>query len=254
MLMEARQQQILELLNRRKSVTVKELSQVLFVSPATVRRDLSVMEKMGMIKRSHGGAVLFETNNNETSSWVREQENIHKKKKIAKLALDFFRPDCSVFLDSSSSAGAVIPLLKSLPCTVITNGLKNALLLSQQCPAKIYITGGTVNSQSSSVVGSDTIQKLEQLNTDLAMVSCGGLTVNNGVMDASFEQAVLKRAMLSHAKVRVLLCDSSKFGISLLCRTCGFDQVDYILTDCDPGEDFLLAAARGGCEVLWNNP
>ena len=98
MLMEARQQQILELLNRRKSVTVKELSQVLFVSPATVRRDLSVMEKMGMIKRSHGGAVLFETNNNETSSWVREQENIHKKKKIAKLALDFFRPDCSVFL------------------------------------------------------------------------------------------------------------------------------------------------------------
>ena len=93
MLMETRQQKILELLHRKKSVTVRELSEGLFVSPATVRRDLAAMENLGLIKRSHGGAVLFEAGSGEISGLVREQENIQKKRRIARLALDFFRPE-----------------------------------------------------------------------------------------------------------------------------------------------------------------
>lgn len=254
MLMEMRHQQILSLLERKKSITVKELSTILFVSPATVRRDLVVMEKMGTIKRSHGGAVLMESNDSETSLLVREQENIQKKRRIAKLALDFFHPDCSVFMDSSSTVGTVIPLLKAIPCSVVTNGLKNAMLLSQQTPAKIYMMGGMVNSQSNSVTGADTVQQLERMNTDLALISCSGVTLQNGVMDASCEQSALKRVMLHHAKVRVLLCDSSKFSLSYLCRTCGFDGIDYLLTDTDPGEAYREAASHQGCEILWTAP
>lgn len=254
MLIEARQQKILELLHRKKSVTVRELSEGLFVSPATVRRDLAAMEKLGLIKRSHGGAVLFETGNSEISSLVREQENIQKKRRIARLALDFFRPDCSVFLDSSSSAGALIPMLKSIPCTVITNGLNNALLLSRNTSARIYLAGGTVNSRSSAAVGAEAVRQVERFNTDLAILSCGGISVERGVMDASAEQAAIKRAMLRHAKVRVLLCDSSKFGTELLCRTCRFDQLDYLLTDCNPGAAYSQAAGGAGCEILWAAP
>lgn len=254
MLMETRQQKILELLHRKKSVTVRELSEGLFVSPATVRRDLAAMENLGLIKRSHGGAVLFEAGSGEISGLVREQENIQKKRRIARLALDFFRPDCSVFLDSSSSAGALIPMLKSIPCTVITNGLNNALQLSRHTSARIYLTGGTVNSRSGSVVGAEAVRQIEQFNVDLAILSCGGISVEHGMMDAAAEQVAIKHAMLRHARVRVLLCDSSKFGVELLCRTCRFDQLDYLLTDCDPGTEYSKAAGEAGCEVLWSEP
>ena len=254
MLMEERQQRILEWLNRKKSATVRELSAGLFVSPATVRRDLAAMEKLGLIKRSHGGAVLFETGSGEISSLVREQENIQKKRQIARMALDFFRPDCSVFLDSSSTAGTVIPMLCSIPCTVITNGLQNALLLSRHTSARIYLAGGTVNSQSGSAVGADTVRRLERFQADLALLSCGGVSLEGGVMDAAVEQTAVKLTMLQHARVRVLLCDSSKFGSRLLCRTCGFEQLDYLLTDQDPGPEYTRAAAEAGCEILWGAP
>lgn len=75
-----RHEQILQILMEKKSVTVGELSKTMFVSDATIRRDLSQMEKEGLIKRSHGGAVLFESTNDETSILMREQENIKQKK------------------------------------------------------------------------------------------------------------------------------------------------------------------------------
>lgn len=84
-----RHEQILQILMEKKSVTVGELSKTMFVSDATIRRDLSQMEKEGLIKRSHGGAVLFESTNDETSILMREQENIKQKKIIAEIALKF---------------------------------------------------------------------------------------------------------------------------------------------------------------------
>ena len=86
-----RHEQILQILMEKKSVTVGELSKTMFVSDATIRRDLSQMEKEGLIKRSHGGAVLFESTNDETSILMREQENNKQKKIIAEIALKFIK-------------------------------------------------------------------------------------------------------------------------------------------------------------------
>ena len=72
--------------------------------------------------------------------------------------------------------------------------------------------------------------------------------------DAAVEQTAVKLTMLQHARVRVLLCDSSKFGSRLLCRTCGFEQLDYLLTAQDPGPEYTRAAAEAGCEILWGAP
>jgi len=121
-----RHEQILQILMEKKSVTVGELSKTMFVSDATIRRDLSQMEKEGLIKRSHGGAVLFESTNDETSILMREQENIKQKKVIAEIALKFIKNHDTLLVDSSSTAGMVIPLLKNFKfISVITNGIKN---------------------------------------------------------------------------------------------------------------------------------
>ncbi|MEG0693033.1 MAG: DeoR/GlpR family DNA-binding transcription regulator, partial [Oscillospiraceae bacterium] len=209
MLLEQRHQTILDYLIQKKSVTVSELSSQFFVSEATIRRDLTAMEKQGLLKRSHGGAVLFESNNDETSLLVREQKNVQEKQKIAQLALDFISSNSTVFMDSSSTTGMIIPFLKQYKfLTVITNGLKNALALSQHNAIKTYITGGFVNPQSTSAVGSDSIDYIKNMNAQVAFISCGGISCKNGVTDAAFEQARLKKAMLNHVKTKVLLCDS----------------------------------------------
>lgn len=252
MFTEERQAQILSIVNDKKSVSVHELSQTLFVSDATIRRDLTAMEKAGLIKRSHGGAVLFESTNDESSILIREQENIREKKIIAELAMEFVRSNYTIFMDSSSTVGTVIPLLKQYKyLSVVTNGLKNAILLSQRTNAKIYMTSGVINNQSNSIVGSDTIAYLSRLHADLVLFSCSGITLESGITDASFEQSNLKQAMIKNSKLKVLLCDSSKFDSTYLCRTCGFEDLDYIITNKRPEDSYLRAAEIAGCTIVY---
>lgn len=249
---EERHNKILDIINTRKSARVGDLSKALYVSAATVRRDLAKMEKSGLIKRSHGGAVLFESSNGESAISVRELENIKEKKLIAELAVSFISSNSVIFMDSSSTAGMVIPYLSQFKyLTVITNGLKNALLLSEKTEARIHMPGGIVNSRSNSLLGSDTLDYLSGLNAGLAIFSCSGLTPGNGVTDASFEQSRLKKSLIRNSKVRVLLCDSSKFGNIFMCRTCGIDELDYIITDRSPLQEYLEAAEKQNCEIIW---
>lgn len=255
MFADERQQQILEYVNRKKSISVQELSRLLYVSAATVRRDLSQMEQEGLLKRSHGGACSYGGRNAESALRVREQENLKQKKQIASLALDFIRSHSSIFMDSSTTSGAVIPMLRQFRyLTVITNGLKNALALSALPDITIYMTGGLVNTHSNSVVGSDAVGYAANMNTELALISCSGISLDSGVTEASPEQAKVKQMMLRHAKIKVLLCDHSKFGHAFLSKSCDLAQLDYILTDRKPPEEYIQAAAPSGCEILWENP
>ncbi len=251
MLILERQNRILEIVNRKKAVTVEELSRLLYSSPATIRRDLCAMEKAGLLKRSHGGAVTLESTNVESALTVREKENIREKRLIADLAADFIRSSSSLFLDSSSTAGAVIPLLTRFhTLTVITTGLKNALFLSEKTDARIYLPCGVVATNSNSIIGADTLDYLSNIRTDVAFISCSGLDASEGVTEASVEQAQLKRRMLARAKVRVLLCDNSKFDSVYFGRTCGFDMLDAVITDRPPRPALAEAISRAGCELL----
>lgn len=251
MLILERQNRILDIVNRKKAVTVGELSRQLFSSPATIRRDLCAMEKAGLLKRSHGGAVTLESSNVESALTIREKEHIREKRQIAELAADFIRSSSSLFLDSSSTAGAIIPFLDRFhTLTVITTGLKNALFLSEKTDARIYLPCGVVATNSNSIIGADTLEYLSNIRTDVAFISCSGLDATEGITEASVEQAQLKRRMLARAKVRLLLCDSSKFDGVYFGRTCGFDMLDAVITDRKPSSTLEKAILNAGCELL----
>ena len=138
-----RQDEILAILQKNNSATVEELSNELYVSGATIRRDLREMEKQGLIKRSHGGAMLYKSSAEDSAFALREQENTGAKKIIANLATRLVSNGNILFLDSSSTVGFLIPQLNSFDSlSVTTTGLRNALLLSQTEHIKIYIAGG----------------------------------------------------------------------------------------------------------------
>ena len=245
-----RQEEIMNILRQKKSVTVNELAETLFASGSTIRRDLAELENAGLIRRSHGGAVLFESSGDEASARVREQENRRQKKVIGELAAGLLQNASSLFLDSSSTAGAMIPHFTSFSdLTVITNGLRNALLLAENPDLRVIIACGTVRPNSGSLYGADTLNYLSGLNPGYCFISCGGLSAN-GITESTFEQGAIKRQMLHGAGKRILLCDSSKFEKKCLYRIGGLDEVDILVSDQLPAPQLSSCLAQAGVRVI----
>ncbi|MBQ3116442.1 MAG: DeoR/GlpR transcriptional regulator [Clostridia bacterium] len=246
-----RQEEILEILNKNKSATVEELAHELFVSGATIRRDLRIMEKQGLIKRSHGGAMPFKSSAEESAFAIREQENIVAKKTIATLASKLIKNGDSVFIDSSSTVGTVVPLLNNFQfLSVTTTGLRNALLLSQTNNVKIYIAGGQIQNHSNSIIGTDTMDYIARIHADISLVSCSGVGLNSGFTDSSIEQSKLKQQMRKNSSVVAVLCDSTKFNKTFLCRNFNFDEVDYLITEKTPPIEFVEKIAETKCKII----
>ena len=251
MLKNERQQKIADIIRAKKSAAVAFLAKELYVSEATVRRDLMELEKSGVLSRSHGGAFLPEGGAVESPGMIREKQNVHEKRLIAGLVRDFLAAKTTVFMDSSSSAGAAIPYLCAVgSVSVITNGIRNCLKLTEQGGVKVYLCPGVVSRYSDAALGTDAVRYVSGFHADLCIVSCGGVSASCGVTEASREQAELKRQMLENSKMRLLLCDSSKFGRDCMSILCGFDAFDYLLTDVMPPQDIAAAIKGAGCEII----
>ncbi len=246
-----RQEEILEILNKNKSATVEELANELFVSGATIRRDLRAMEKQGLIKRSHGGAMPFKSSAEESAFAIREQENTTAKRTIANLACKFIKNGDSIFIDSSSTTGNVIPLLNAFQyLSVTTTGLRNALLLSQTNSVKIYIAGGLIGNHSNSITGTDTMDYISRIHADVALISCTGLSLNAGFTDANIEQSKLKQQMRRNSDKVIMLCDSTKFGKTFMCKDFWFDDIDYLITEKKPSQEFIEVINVNKCKLI----
>ena len=245
-----RQEEIMAILQAKKSATVKQLEEALYASGSTIRRDLTELEKLGLIRRSHGGAVLVERTGDESSPLLREQQNPRQKRQAAEAAVSLIQSGMTLFLDSSSSSGMLIPLLGRLSdLTVITNGLKNALLLSEKTSVRVVMAGGTVKSGSGSVVGSEAYASLERLHPDLAVFSCSGVD-RQGMTETSLEQCSLKQLMLRNSAASLLLCDDSKFGRTYLARLGDFSGLRYLAANLAPDEEIRQAMEAEGCTLV----
>lgn len=251
MLSAERQNEILDILNRNKSATVEELAAELFVSGATIRRDLSAMEKQGLLKRSHGGAIPFRSSAEESAFSIREQENTAAKRAIAALAFKLLKNGDSVFMDSSSTVGFIVPLLNNLKyLSVTTIGLRNALLLSQTNNVKIYIAGGQIHNRSNSITGTDTIDYISRIHADMTLISCSGADLKAGFTDADIEQSKLKRQMRKNSSKVAMLCDSTKFDKTFMCSDFDFNEIDYLITDKTPPEEYVKRITESGCKLM----
>ena len=245
-----RQEEILDILNKNKSATVEELASELYVSGATIRRDLRAMEKQGLIIRSHGGAMPFKSSAEESAFAIREQANINAKRTIANLAVRLIKNGDSVFLDSSSTVGYIIPLFNNFNyLSVITTGLRNALLLSQTNNVKIYITGGQIQNHSNSIIGTDTMDYISRIHANITVISCTGIDIN-GLTDSSIEQAKLKQQMRKNSDKVALLCDSTKFGKTFLCKDFDFNEIDYLITEKLPPVEYIEKIASTKCKLI----
>lgn len=252
MLKQDRLMEITNIIQNKKRIQIKDLAKSTFSSISTIRRDVIFLEKQGLIKRLHGEIILNKFNTLEPSQFLRESENVIKKRVIASLAKDFIAPGMCIYLDSSTTVHELCQFLCDIDHLIIlTNGLNTALKLAEygNPTMKIFITGGEVKHLSSSIINLGIENSLlNHFNIDTAFCSARGIDETN-VYEASLSQAISKKIILDKAKETILLIDSSKFEVTGFFKINELKKYKAIISDKLPSQKILTAAEA--LDIEW---
>lgn len=228
---ELRRRQILKLLEENGAVSVESLSKILFVSVATVRRDLAELEKRGALKRTFGGATPLPDTHRQVPLFIRQSMNSAAKSEICKQAAALLRDGDTVFIDGSSTAQYLVKYLTPLrDLTVVTYSIKTAELMCHS-HVKTYCTGGLLMENSLVCTGREAIGFAERVNPDICFLSCKGISFDGKLTDTSEEETEIRRAFLQNSKTRVMLMTHNKLGSTYFHTLCHARDVDYIFSD-----------------------
>lgn len=239
MLIDERQNQILDIIKEKTFVRVDELASLVYASPATIRRDLALLDEAGLIQRLHGGASLIGATTGETSSIVRKQSNVLEKRHIAIKALDYIENGGCYFFDSSTTVAKIVQFLgKRNDVTIITNGLECSLQIASCQNCKGYIAGGEIQKRSASSFSGDVINFINGFTCDAFFFSCKGASLENGPTEGTVESQRCKAAMLKRSSKHILLVDHTKWNHTHLVSNCTWDKVDIVITDSMPPLEF----------------
>ena len=232
-----RHKEILNLLNENGSVSLKELKKQLFVSEATVRRDLAELEKAGALKRTFGGAQTILDTNKQVPLFIREAMNSKAKNDICRKAAELIKDGDTIFIDGSSTAQYLVRYISHLKdIVVVTYSIKTAELMCQN-HIKTYCAGGLILENSLVCTGPKAIDFAQAINTDISFVSCKGITLDGKLTDTSEEETAIRKAFMNQSRIKVLLMTQNKFGTSYMHTLCNADEVDYLFSDADIPEE-----------------
>lgn len=232
MLSYERRNEIKKLLKDEHSVSVEQLAKRFFVSESTIRRDLDKISDDGMIRRTYGGAVMLDNLSNDLPMMLREHENTDAKNEIARKAVKYISDGATIILDTSSTVTAMIPFLNQFEgLTVVTNGIKTCYLLNSYSKITTFCTGGRLREHNMSLVGITACQRFNEINVDIAFISCRGLSAEKGVTEASEEEAQIKKAIINAASKTILLCDKTKLDKVYMNHVCAIDKLHTIICD-----------------------
>lgn len=250
---EERQQAIAQLVTEHGRLSVTAIAAQFDVTTETARRDLSVLERMGLVRRVHGGAVPASSLAViESGLGERDQANTAQKELVAKAALEQLPPPGgTVLLDAGSTIARFASLLpRDHRLTVITHAVPIAARLAVHPQIELHLLPGRVRTTTQAAVGADTVAALHHLRVDVAFLGTNGITVEHGLSTPDHDEAAAKRAMVSAARRVVCLTDASKVGTEAAIRFAALDELDVLVTDggIDPADRAAFAAA--GPEVV----
>jgi DeoR family fructose operon transcriptional repressor len=231
---EERQEAIAALVSREGRLGVSEAAERFGVTTETVRRDLAVLERRGLIRRVHGGAMPPESLTTlEPDVPQRRRVAEAEKVRIGKAALELMPGSSgSVLIDAGTTTArlaAVIPTDSSL--TVITNDMGVARKLSAHPHLELHLLGGRIRPTTRAAVGPRTLAALADLRVDVSFIGTNGLSLHHGLSTPDPDEAAVKTAMINAGRRVVVLADSTKLGRESMIRFGSLDRVDALVTD-----------------------
>ncbi|HEY3437903.1 MAG TPA: DeoR/GlpR family DNA-binding transcription regulator [Actinotalea sp.] len=246
-----RQQQILTQARLDGRVEVKDLAETLDVTPETVRRDLTALERRGLLRRMHGGAIPVERLGIEPAVADRETRMAAQKERIAKAALDELPDGGAIILDAGTTT---IRLAEMLPTdrelTVVTHGLPIAMLLATRPNITLHLLGGTVRGRTLAAVGTWAERAIAEVYADVVFLGTNGITVERGLTTPDLAEATIKHALVAAGRRTVVLADHTKFGRADFALVAPLSAIDTVITDTDLEPDLADEIEAAGPRVV----
>lgn len=247
-----RRKKIIEYIEHHKSAQIHELAQAFGVSEATVRRDLDDLDRMGDVKRTHGGAMhidrstSFERIHSEKISLMTDE-----KRRIAERAAQMVSDGDSVLLDSGTTTYYIAQRLsRKKNLTVITNDLYLAAAATLDESSTLMMTGGVRRRDYQVLVGSVAENFIRDTRVNIAFIGADGLDENLAVTNANFQEVEIKRLMVRAGMQTVLVCDSTKFDCPTLAKVCDISAFTCVVTDKGISHEALQRLQKAHVNVM----
>ncbi|GAB3542991.1 DeoR/GlpR family DNA-binding transcription regulator [Arthrobacter tecti] len=253
MFAEERYNRIAALVASEGRVSVAQLAARFDITKETVRRDLALLEKDGVLRRVHGGAVPANSaSTNELSLTSREGRSQAEKARIAKAALAMVPSEGSIVLDGGTTTGALAALLAQEPADqllIITHSIPVAHALIE-APLQLEFIGGRMRGLTSACVGSGTVAQYGSFRPDVAFVGANGIHAAFGLSTPDPEEASVKAAIVRASRRVVVLADSSKLDAETLMNFASLSEIDALVTDAQPEPELEAALKDADVELV----
>ncbi|MGV1086932.1 MAG: DeoR/GlpR family DNA-binding transcription regulator [Mycobacterium sp.] len=250
---EERQQAIAAQVMAHGRASVTELAVTYDVTTETVRRDLAVLDRAGVLRRVHGGAVPVRALHLvESSVDERQSTRSAHKQAIARAAAEFIpQSGATVLFDAGTTTAqlaALVPADRDL--LAVTNSVPIAARLAALGSVALQLLGGRVRGLTQATVGEQAVSTLESLRVDIAFIGANGISVRHGLSTPDPDEAAVKRAMVGCANFVVVVADSSKVGREEFVSFAPIDRVDVLVTDSEISDEDKAVLADSGVEVI----
>jgi len=246
-----RQQEMLRLARAEGRVDVTALAERFDVTAETVRRDLTMLERAGVLRRVHGGAIPVERIAFEPALAARDALLIAEKERIAKAALAELPPEGAVILDAGTTTAR---LAQALPAdrelTVVVNSPVLATVLGTRPNLNVHLLGGRLRGRTLATVGDWVVRSLADIYVDVAFMGTNGCSVERGLTTPDPAEAAVKRAMMTAARRAIVLADHTKIGNDYLARFGSVGDLDVLITDNGVAEDLVVDLEGAGVRVV----
>jgi len=248
---EERQVEIVQLARAQGRVDVTGLAEHFALTAETIRRDLTTLERAGLLRRVHGGAIPVERIGFEPALAARDAVLTSEKERIAKVALAEVPEDGAIILDAGTTTARlaqVLPVDREL--TVVVNSPAIAAILGPRPNLNVLVLGGRVRGKTLATVDDWALRPLADLYVDVAFMGTNGCSVERGLTTPDPAEAAVKRAMMRAARRSVLLADHTKIGNDYLARFGSLADLDLLISDTGLNDDLVLDVEAEGVRVV----
>ncbi|MCG8510442.1 MAG: DeoR/GlpR family transcriptional regulator [Rhodospirillales bacterium] len=250
----ARQEQILELVQRQGYASVEALSQRFGVTPQTVRRDINQLSEMSLVQRYHGGAGIASSVEN-VSYTTRQVLCLEEKRRIADLVASHIPDNASLFINIGTTTEEVAKsLLDHSGLRVITNNLNVASIMCSNPDFEVIVAAGVVRARDRGIIGEATIDLISQFKVDYGIVGISGIDLDGVLLDFDYREVRVAQAIMDNSRRVYLATDHTKFGRNAMVRLGDIDQISALFTDRAPPKSIEKRLSESGVELFVAPP
>ncbi|GEN46298.1 DeoR/GlpR family DNA-binding transcription regulator [Alkalibacillus haloalkaliphilus] len=247
---EERKNKIHAYVEKHKRASVQHLCDAFNVSESTIRRDLSELEQDHLLRRTHGGAIAFESVNFEPTVTEKADRFQKEKQIIATRAASYIQEGDTILIDAGTTTLPLIYEIKHFSSlTVVTNSVVHSELLKDSPQIEVVVPGGRLRHETQALVGPITDQTLSLLHVDKAFIGTNGIDLSDGLTTPNLIEASTKRTMISQSSEVIVLADHSKFEKVTFAKFGDIDDIDRFITDEQVDQSFVSEFHQRGVKL-----